>query len=486
MNKKTYLITGLVGLFILLGAGCTTEQTTNTSLATETGADTSVSETNQYKYKNSAYGFSLVFPESWGTIKERQENGGKINASIQLSAEDDSARFIKIQVVKSEDKTDPAVIDYPQTYLTENSTYSYYYSGSGDYAGYPDMEEQKYFDIQKEVKEISKTFSLTDESTEPLSYSTTGVNASVSKTTAPFDYTAEQLKANADECGTEQEAGIALLYFDELVAKFSGTTKIIYSFQYLDAIQKADTFVVTLLPNKAGYTSADQFKRDFDICAAGEGNYPKMLNKDWLLFESSCGSGRADGSKQPIGCDEVKKVVEPSLKLNTGLITYDSDNFIIEYPGKYSLNDAMDNVELEGVDTLEAVMLSIESSDPKAATSTTGISITEYKDAEDKSDLVAWAKTYAEKIYFPADGVEGTDINNYDDYEILDINGYNAVKYNYSRGDNTQGHEAYIIQGASAGSRYWFSASYNPVTSEETRKDLTALVNSFADKFRNQ
>lgn len=93
---------------------------------------------------------------------------------------------------------------------------------------------------------------------------------------------------------------------------------------------------------------------------------------------------------------------------------------------------------------------------------------------------MAWAKTYAEEIYFPESGVEGTD------YEVLDINGYNAVKYNYSMGDNTQGHEAYIIQGASNSSRYWFSASYNPVTRDETKQDLTALVNSFEDKFRNQ
>jgi hypothetical protein len=82
------------------------------------------------------------------------------------------------------------------------------------------------------------------------------------------------------------------------------------------ASQEPDTFVVTLLPNKAGYTSLDQFKKDFDICAAGGDAYPTMLNSNWLLFVNSCGSGFNDGSGRPIGCDEVQKVVEPTLKLN--------------------------------------------------------------------------------------------------------------------------------------------------------------------------
>ena len=117
----------------------------------------------QEKYENSTYGFSLVFPANWGTVQEKVENGpsgSKIYKTVRLTAENDSARYIQIQIVKTTDKNDPSVIDYPQTYLTGNSTYSYYYSGGGDYAGYPDMEDQKYFDIQKEVKEISETFKL--------------------------------------------------------------------------------------------------------------------------------------------------------------------------------------------------------------------------------------------------------------------------------------------------------------------------------------
>lgn len=147
---------------------------------------------------------------------------------------------------------------------------------------------------------------------EPLSYSTTGVSVSVSKNTAPFDYTAEQLKSMADECGSKYNAD----YFNQLVTKFSGASKIIYNFKYNGTSQNSDTFVVTLLPNRAGYTSLEQFKKDFDICAAGEGVYPKMFNSKWLLFINSCGSGSDDASGRPIGCQKVQDVVEPTLKLN--------------------------------------------------------------------------------------------------------------------------------------------------------------------------
>jgi hypothetical protein len=164
----------------------------------------------------------------------------------------------------------------------------------------------------QEVATPAATTSAKEEPAEPLSYSTTGVSASVSKSMAPFNYTAGQLEGMAEECGSQHSAG----YFDQLVSKFSGITKTIYNFKYTGASQESDTFVVILLPNKAGYASLDQFKKDFDICAAGGDAYPKMLNGNWLLFVNSCGSGADDGSGRPVGCDEVQKVVEPSLKLN--------------------------------------------------------------------------------------------------------------------------------------------------------------------------
>lgn len=295
MNKITYLITGLVALVSLTGVGCTTTQNTNAPV------DTTPTIQAENTYENSTYGFSLVFPASWGTVKENIGNGEKIT-SVKLSPENDPSRYISIQVVKIIDKNDPTVIDYPQKPLTENATYSYYYNTD-------DTEDYTNTDLQA----IIKSFTVREVTFEPLTYSTTGVDVTVSKTTAPFDYTAEQLQANAEECGTEQENG----YFEELISKFSGTTKTIYSFKYAGASQSSDTFVVTLLPNKAGYTRMfDQFSKDFNVCAAGGEAYPRQLNNDWLLFENSCGSGADDGSGLPIGCDEVKKVVGASLQLN--------------------------------------------------------------------------------------------------------------------------------------------------------------------------
>jgi|SRR3989339_1453 len=176
------------------------------------------------------------------------------------------------------------------------------------YEGIDNISEEASNEISGIIKNYQE--SLVEE-TDPLSYSTTGVSASVSKKTGGFEYSSQQIRM-ANDCGAQHKAGD----FDKLVSIFSGTTKEFYSFKYTGASQGPDTFVVTLLPNKAGYTSLDQFKKDFDVCEVGGDAYPKMLNSDWLLFVSSCGSGFDDGSGKPVGCDEVKKVVEPTLKLN--------------------------------------------------------------------------------------------------------------------------------------------------------------------------
>ncbi|MFA5413552.1 MAG: hypothetical protein WC348_03370 [Patescibacteria group bacterium] len=147
---------------------------------------------------------------------------------------------------------------------------------------------------------------------EPLAYSTSGVSVSVSKETASFPYSAYQLVLMAEECGNNQTS----TYFSNLVSKFSGATRTVYNFTYQGETQDSGVFVVTLLPNKAGYSSLDEFKKDFDQCAAGGDAYPTMLNDNWLLFVKACGTGFDDGSGKPHGCQEVRDVVEPTLKLN--------------------------------------------------------------------------------------------------------------------------------------------------------------------------
>jgi hypothetical protein len=137
------------------------------------------------------------------------------------------------------------------------------------------------------------------------------VPATVAKKILFFDSTAEQLKNMAKECESQHPEN----YFNNLVAKFSGEKKIVYTFKYAGKSQTPDAFVVTVIPNKMGYRSLEEFKKDFDICAAGGDAYPTKLNSAWLLFVSSCGSGLDDGSGLPHGCEKVRGMVEPSLKL---------------------------------------------------------------------------------------------------------------------------------------------------------------------------
>jgi len=157
-------------------------------------------------------------------------------------------------------------------------------------------------------KQIAQSFHFITK--EPITYINS--NAYVSIETTAFDFKTDDLKYLADECGTKYESG----HFDKLVSEFKDSPKIVYNFKYKGDSQGDGIFKVTILPNKAGYTSVDQFKKDFDQCAVAGDTYPKLVNKNWLLFVSSCGSGFDDGSGIVHGCDEVKNIVEPSLELN--------------------------------------------------------------------------------------------------------------------------------------------------------------------------
>lgn len=145
---------------------------------------------------------------------------------------------------------------------------------------------------------------------EPLSYFAN--NITVSKEYRPFSYTSEKLKKMSDECGVEHNDS----YFNKLVEKFSSTKEIVYTFKNKNSNQDSSDFVVTLIPNEAKYSSLDEFQKDFDLCAAGGDLYPTQLSEDWLLFENSCGSGAGNNFENNFSCDEIREIVEPSLKLN--------------------------------------------------------------------------------------------------------------------------------------------------------------------------
>ncbi|MCF7795394.1 hypothetical protein K9M50_03480 [Patescibacteria group bacterium] len=145
---------------------------------------------------------------------------------------------------------------------------------------------------------------------EPLSYSANNIN--VLKEFRPFSYTSEKLRRMSNECGVEHDEG----YFDKLIEKFSDTREIVYSFKHENSNQDSRAFAVALVPNKAKYSSLEEFKKDFDLCAAGGDLYPTKLNEDWLLFVNSCGSGAANNFDNDFSCDEIREIVEPSLNLN--------------------------------------------------------------------------------------------------------------------------------------------------------------------------
>ena len=114
-------------------------------------------------YTSDIYGFHLIFPQSWGALMEKESPGlanTKIFRSVHIASVADPDRFISIQLVKPEDNDDWSVTDYPQTLLGSNDQYVYYYSGGGDMAGAPGLEDPKFEVIANEVSNIARSFSL--------------------------------------------------------------------------------------------------------------------------------------------------------------------------------------------------------------------------------------------------------------------------------------------------------------------------------------
>lgn len=159
------------------------------------------------------------------------------------------------------------------------------------------------------------TVSTTTPKSQPLSFKTDAPKISaVRELDGIFNYQVTELKARADNCGTSYSES----HFENLVAEFKQSPRIFYTFKYRGAnASNSDESVysVTILPNKAGYKNIEEFKKDFELCGAGGVDNPFMLNKDWLLFVSSCGSGFDDGSGRINSCEEARKIIEPSLKL---------------------------------------------------------------------------------------------------------------------------------------------------------------------------
>jgi hypothetical protein len=143
----------------------------------------------------------------------------------------------------------------------------------------------------------------------PFTYNTSTVFVQIVRDPISELYTAETLAAMSEECGTNKTEA----YFKTLLSKFSTTDKAVtYKFFAHGANVKTDgPWTVTVLPNKLGYTNLTDFRKDFDLCAAGN-NYPSQVSAKYLLLTGSCGGA---ATKQNVNCEKVQKSIEPSLKL---------------------------------------------------------------------------------------------------------------------------------------------------------------------------
>jgi hypothetical protein len=131
-----------------------------------------------------------------------------------------------------------------------------------------------------------------------------------------YKFNTEALEEQSAECNSNKSQS----YFIQLLGKFDPNEKgVEYSFKYTRPSQDTGIYRVVVIPNKLGYKTLEEFSKDFDLCMAGGGLYPTMMNDSYLLFIYSCTTGFDGGSSLPRGCVEVRNFVEPTLKLNDAI-----------------------------------------------------------------------------------------------------------------------------------------------------------------------
>jgi hypothetical protein len=170
--------------------------------------------------------------------------------------------------------------------------------------------------ISKTASPTPTVSSATPSSTasEPFTYTKNDQLFSVSTTEYSISdkFLASTLKNQSTECGTNKTEQ----YYQNLLVKLDANDKAI-EYRFISKVESQDPkqWIITVIPNKLGYTDVGSFKTDFNICNAGADLYPMQESSNYLLFESSCGTGLNDGSGNPIGCEEVRDAIEPTIKL---------------------------------------------------------------------------------------------------------------------------------------------------------------------------
>ncbi len=149
---------------------------------------------------------------------------------------------------------------------------------------------------------------------QPLQYDLGNVLATAERSLLLLrnTFTAEMLISMSEECGSTLSAN----HFDSLLKTFKYQRGHRYDFLYRNDSQEPSTYTLSIFANEPGYENLEEFKNDFDVCAAGSILYPLDLNKNWLMFESGCETGFDDGTNRPIGCTEIRDQLRKTLKLN--------------------------------------------------------------------------------------------------------------------------------------------------------------------------
>lgn len=174
-------------------------------------------------------------------------------------------------------------------------------------------------EASEEVTEVIREYNKNDDTifdyypsdSSTFEFADSDMPMNITLQTSGFMPNFEDLEANAKECGVENSSE----YYNNLADTFYDAYQSTYIFKYNDLSQEEDTYVITVIDNVAGYSTMQEFKKDFDLCYAGGSLYPFDINEEFLLFVSSCVSGYDDGSENPNGCQVMKEFIESSLYL---------------------------------------------------------------------------------------------------------------------------------------------------------------------------
>jgi len=143
---------------------------------------------------------------------------------------------------------------------------------------------------------------------QPISYDLGDINAIIERSLLLVreNFTPEMLTSMSEECGTN----LSNEHFTELLKQFNYQRGHRYSFIHRDTTREPTTFTVTVIANGPEYETLEDFKKDFNVCAAGSILLPLDLNSNWLIFESGC------GVSEDSGCNDIRTQVKETLKIH--------------------------------------------------------------------------------------------------------------------------------------------------------------------------